>query len=442
MPEIAPFRGVVFDPNRVNCAHVWAPPYDVIDSEHRKQLADKDSHNCVRIVLPEGADDDKYVNAANTIESWLTEKILQRDSRPGIYRYHQTFTSAELDGRSVTRKGFVAAVRLHDFSDRVILPHERTLRGPKIDRLKLMKATKMHTSQIFAMYSDPSMQTDRLFRDVEAQPPHLEGTTDDGTTHTVWRLVDREPIGELMRLMAPLKLYIADGHHRYETMLAMRAHLTEQAGGTLPSKSSGNFGCMFLANMNDDGLIVLPTHRILHSVDDFDAQGFLDNASKYFELIPVAGACTNAAALRAAITRSASRGTSFAVVFPQQSAATLFRLRPTTDLGALGVQGSPAVTGLDVTVLHELVLERLLGITRAAQEAKTNLHYVKDTAQALSRIQSGEGQAGFIMDAPRVDQVRAVADANEIMPQKSTYFFPKIATGVVFNPIDSTEELT
>ena len=448
MAEIAPFSGILYDTARVPASDVLAPPYDVIDAAGRAELAKKHDNNCVRLILPEpdeSSGSDKYQTAGHILQNWLQQGILRRDDRPAIYRYHQVFTSAELGGQTVTRRGFIAAVRLHAFDEGVILPHERTLKGPKIDRLALMEATRAHFSQIFTMYSDPSGETDRLFSTSERAAPVLDGTTDDGTRHLVWRVDNREVIGKLVRLMAPLKLYIADGHHRYETMLALREKFRQAAGGQLTDRSTAQFGTMFLANMDDPGLVVLPTHRLIHSVDGFAPEDLLEAAEKYFEISTVENGATDAQRLRAAIAEASAKRPSFAAVWPFNDDAALFSLKSEVGIDALeadGLGGHPALTRLDVTLLHGLVLENILGIDRAAQEAQTNIQYIKDTKKALDLTADCKGQICFIMNATRVDQVKAVADAHEVMPQKSTFFYPKIASGIVFNPIDTGEELS
>lgn len=444
MADIVPFRGLLYSP-RLDPSDVLAPPYDVIDSAGRAALASKHERNCVRLILPEVPDGDaagdKYQHAAQTLQAWTTDGTLVRDERPAIYRYHQTFTSAELGGQTVTRRGFIAAVRLHNFDEGVILPHERTLKGPKIDRLALMDACSAHFSQIFTMYSDPSGETDRIFARAENRRPVLSGTTDDGTVHKVWRVDNREAIGTLQRLLAPMKLYIADGHHRYETMLALRERFRERAGGDLTRNSAAQFGTMFLANMSDPGLVVLPTHRLVHSVDGFSPEELLQAAREYFDISTIHNGALNAKGLRATLADAASRRPCFAAIWPFHDHAALFSLKDGVAPAAIGLDGHPALTGLDVSLLHGLVLENLLGIDRAAQEAQTNIEYIKDTQKALDAIAECKGQVCFIMNPTRVDQVKAVSDAHEVMPQKSTFFYPKIASGVVFNRISVEEEL-
>jgi uncharacterized protein (DUF1015 family) len=445
MAEIAPFRGILYDPSRVAPSRVLAPPYDVLDDEERAAHAAFDPHNCVRLILPEaepaaGNGDAKYEAARDTLSAWLDEGVLRRDERPALYRYHQTFTSPELGNRPVTRRGLIAAVRLHRFDERIILPHERTLSGPKVDRLKLMDATRAHFSQIFTLYSDPSGETDRAFASAEREPPYLDGVTAEGTRHQVWRVSDAETAGRIARLLAPLRLYIADGHHRYETMLALRDRFRRRAGGELPSRSAAEFGTLFLCNMDDPGLVVLPIHRLVFGLADFAPDRFLEQVRSWFEVRPLPGAARDPGAVRAALADASRVRPSFVAGFPGRD-PVLLSLQTSVDRPQLGLTGSPAVAGLDVTVLHQVVLERVLGIDRAAQEAQKNLRYLKDTASALERIAAGDGQVGFLMNPTRVDQVVAVADAGEFMPQKSTFFYPKIASGVVINPIRPDEML-
>jgi uncharacterized protein (DUF1015 family) len=439
MPDIAPFRGLLYDPARVDPAKVLAPPYDVIDPEERARLAAADPHNCVRLILPEADDGgDRYAAAARTLEAWLAEGVLRRDDRRAIYRYQQIFTHPDLGERPVTRAGFIAAVRLHPFTDRVILPHERTLRGPKEDRLALMKATSAHFSQIFAMFRDASGQVERAFRKVERTPPLVDVTLPGGVRHVLWRCADAELVGQVRHLMAPKKLYIADGHHRYETMLALRDHFA--AGRSLPTYSAAQYATMFVCTMDQPGLVILPTHRILHGVAGFTAAALLERAREYFSVDRIEEGARDAGRVRAAIAEAPAHQPAFAVAFPGESDAWRLTLMPSVNALALGL-AAPAVAKLDVTLLHGLVLERILGITAAAQEAQSHLRYVKDTGQALAQLGAPGTQAVFLLGNVAVDDVRHVADAGEVMPQKSTFFYPKIASGLVMNPIDPGEDL-
>ncbi len=441
MADVAGFRGLLYDSSRVELSKVLAPPYDVINAEGRAHLAAKDERNCIGVILPEvseGGPDAKYAHARDLLAAWTKEGYLVRDGQPAVYRYHQVFTHKSLGTSEVTRRGFIAAVRLHDFDEGVIRRHERTLKGPKVDRLKLWETTSSHLSQIFTLYSDPESQVDDLFSNAEKLEPTIDGVTEDGTRHLLWRVNDPETVARVSATMADKNLYIADGHHRYETMLAFRDKLVHEDS---VDRSAARFGMMFLANMDDPGLVVLPTHRMVHSVPGFDALQMREKLSAYFELREVAGAANDLELLLRELASSAESGTSFALVIPGESKATLLTLKADLDLAAAGVKGSEVTLKLDVTLLHSLVLEKILGVSLADQEAQTRIAYIKDTQAALDSCAAGEGQVCFLMNATPVAQVVAVSDADEVMPQKSTFFYPKIASGMVFNPVDEGETL-
>jgi uncharacterized protein (DUF1015 family) len=436
MPEIALIKAILFDPAKVEIQRVIAPPYDVISEDERQKLEELDPHNCVRLILPRGDGDEKYSAAAGLLGRWLDDGILHRDTRPAIYRYHQVFHVAELGGRKFTRRGFICGVRLSDYKDNVVLPHERTLRGPKEDRLKLMRAARAHFSQIFGLYRDPSLVTDQAFSGTDQRPPDLEGATADGTLHRLWRVNDRETIAQIGRVVGPMKVYIADGHHRYETMLALRDELRAAAGGEVGYRASSEFATFFLTNMADPGLVVLPIHRLVHSLAAFDRQDFLDKVKEHFHITPVEDGAVDAKKLKTAIHDQARVRPAFGVVTPGDSNAVVLSLQTDPRLPL-----HKSVATLDVSLLHGVILERLLGIDREAQERQTHVEYVKDTADALARVARGEAQVGFIMNPTRIDQVLDVADHAQTMPQKSTFFFPKIASGLVINPISTDEDL-
>jgi uncharacterized protein (DUF1015 family) len=435
MPEILPFRGILYDTEKVPASDVLAPPYDVIDADGRAALAAKHDRNCVGLILPEGEGEAKYAAAAETLNAWLTDGTLLRDDRPAVYRYHQVF---DIGTRSITRRGFVAAVKLHAFDEGIILPHERTLKGPKIDRLNLMSATGAHLSQIFGMYADPAGETDRAFRPAENDEPYIDAVTDDGTRHRVWRVYDREIIGKVTRVLSHVNLYIADGHHRYETMLALRDKL---GGLDLSPHSQAQYATMFLANMSDAGLVVLPIHRMIHSVKGFKAEDLLAKAGEFFDTSTIENGANDQTLLLDTVANSSHQRPSFAALFPGKADATLFTLRSSVRPERVGITGHRSIQKLDVTLLHSLVLERLLGIDAAALEAQTNVRYLKSTEAAVARNAAGEGQVTFIMEPTHLKQVKDVADAHEFMPQKSTFFYPKIASGIVFNRIDPDQDL-
>jgi uncharacterized protein (DUF1015 family) len=440
MAEIAAFRGILYDPKKVAPERVLAPPYDVISDEERERLAALDAHNCVRLILPKdevGEDGEgKYAEAARTLQAWLADGTLQRDPQPSLYLYEQRFS---LEGQSATRRGFICRVRLHRFDEGVILRHERTLSGPKADRLKLKRATMAHLSQVFGLYSDPARATDEPFAALARERPAIEGQTSDGVEQRLWRLTDPSLQARVVSLLGDKKIYIADGHHRYETMLALRDELREKFPQR-PARSSIEFGTIFLCNMDDAGLRVFPTHRVLHGLVGFDRQTLLDKAAAFFT-VEEAGAAgpDDVAKVRAQLAERGQRGPTFGLLAGGRLAyLSLRKDAPLQDIRAL--DGPAVLRELDVSVLHAVVLEVLLGIDRGAQEKQTHLRYVKDTRAALAEAARADTQAVFLMNPTPVAQVRAVSDAGEVMPQKSTFFYPKLASGLVLNPIVPTEE--
>lgn len=438
MAEIAPFRGIVYDSAKGEIAKLIAPPYDVIGDEERAMLAAQSPKNIVHVDLPRGPagekeGDDRYPEAAKLFESWLAEGTLRPDEAPTLYRYHQLFA---LGGREYTRRGFIALVRLTPFAERVVLPHERTLSGPKIDRLKLMRATRAHFSQVFGLYEDAAGRVDETFAATDEGAVALEGRTADGVLHRLFCLTDADTIRQVVALLAPSKIYVADGHHRYETMIALRDEL-RAANPKAPAGSSIHFGPLFLMNASDPGLVVLPTHRLAHGLASFDLEDLARRAKDQFAVS--AFPLGDRRALAEELRELGAKRPTFAVVGSGTSAAYLFSLRPGGEAAMERRGVAPALAGVDVAVLHTLVLEGLCGIDRAAQESQTNLRYVKDLSQGIDAVATGEAQAAFLMNPTRVEQVIRAADAGCVMPQKSTFFYPKIASGLVLSRIAPDE---
>jgi len=424
MAEVVPFRAVRYDLSRAGVADsLIAPPYDVIAESDRSELEAKSPFNIVRVDLPQGDREGKYRNAASELRRWLEDRILRRDDAPALYRYHQVFS---VGGREHTRKGFICRIRLRRFDERVVLPHERTLSGPRLDRLELARACRMHLSQVFGLYSDPARIVDREFDPVDSGAPELEAHLGN-TVHRVWRLTDAGAHQRIAAAMADRKVYIADGHHRYETMLAIREELRPQARSP---RASIEYGSMFLTSMEDPGVVILPTHRVVHGLADFDLERVLGQFRSRFAVDELAA--MSSAELR---TKLASRERSF--LLASRGRIFLLSLRPGAEAA---VAGPEPLRTLDVPILHALVLEQTLGIDRAAQEKQTNLRYLKDFDAALEESRRPDVQAAFLLNPTRISQLKAVADAGEVMPQKSTFFFPKLASGLVLDPIDPLEE--
>jgi uncharacterized protein (DUF1015 family) len=423
MADIAPFSGLRYAADRVgDLAAVLSPPYDVIGDRARAELEARHPQNVVRLELPRGDGDARYAGAAKLLEAWRAEGLLRAEARPAFYVYEQQFPWA---GRRATRRGFFAAVRLEPFERRVVLPHERTLAGPKEDRRKLLRATRTQLSPIFGLYRDADGAAASVIDAATAGGPAIDATTPDGVRHRMWLLTEPAAVTHLTEIVREKQILIADGHHRYETMLGLASEL----------------GCdstmMYLARAEDPGLLVLPTHRLVKNLDGFDLSALCASAKAAFDI--VGGSEATAEAIEARLAREGASGkVVFAVRVPGEAATSWFTLKSFVDLSALG---PPALRRLDVTVLHGVILGPLLGIDAAALASQTNLTYTHDTAEALGRVAASDAQVAFLMNPTKVEQVLTACEAGFVLPQKSTYFQPKLATGLVMYPLDRAAPL-
>ena len=434
MARVRPVRGLRYDLSRAGDAgQLLAPPYDVVDDAGRARIAARSPHNCIHVILPQGEGDAKYAEGARQFEA-LKAGALTHDESPSFYVYHQTFTS---EGQQHTRKGFIGLIELTRFGAGPVLPHERTLAGPKADRLKLMRACMAHLELVFGMFSDPARTWESAVG--ELGEPVLDADF-DGAHHTLYRVADPQATAALTQVLADRQIYIADGHHRYETMCSFRDELAAEGRG-----ETARWGLIYLSNLDDPGLVVLPTHRLVHSVPRFELAATLAALRPFFELAEVPLPRTGAE-LRARLAESARESAAFGLAIPGDGALHLLRLRRDFDPQAAGLGHlHAALQRLDVALLHELVLERGLGITREAQSQNTNLRYYKSTDEALAvaagqRADAADVQLVCFMNPTPVADVRAVCDSGEVMPQKSTFFYPKIPTGLVFH--DLRDDLT
>lgn len=430
MAQIAPFHALRFHPPRPSdLAALIAPPYDVISESDRHELEHRHQRNIVHLDLPRGEGDQRYEHARASLERWIAEGTLRQDERPAIYRYEQRFAFANGAGpKTYVRKGFIALLKLEPFESRVVLPHERTLSGPKVDRLKLMRATRTHFSQVFGLYRDPMGEAERALARTDELPPDIEATTADGCRHRLWVVTDAATVAEVARVLAPKQVMIADGHHRYETMLTLRDELRPKAA----EESLADWGTVFFARAEDPGLLVLPTHRLVKDLPAEVLSALPEKARPWFTV--TSGTELTAHAIEERLAREGAQRVTFAVRQANRPGTTLwFGLRPDADLTPLG---PPALRTLDVTVLHGLVLGPLLGIGAEALAKQSNLTYTHVLEEALARVDRGEAQGGFLMNATKVDQVLDACEAGFVLPQKSTFFQPKLATGLVMSLIE------
>ena len=434
MADIAPVQPLRYDPETLS--RVVSPPYDVIDATLRAELAARDPHNVVHVDLPAGEGAERYQNARRIFAEWREQGVLVRDKQPSFWRYVQTFEPPG-GGARIARRGFFALVRALPFDRRVVLPHERTLTGPKLDRLELSRATRATLSPQFMLYSDPERTLDA---DLDSGEPFADFKTDDGVRHELARVDKATAVVRIANLLADSQLLIADGHHRYETAVTLadeieRAH---REGGAKPSDRGEHlFTPALLVNGDDPGLVVFPTHRLVHSLASFDFDSLLERARELFTLESVSA---DPETLAAAVKER--RRPSLAVV-GKGGRAALLTLRDDADLARHPVLGKRpgVVRDTAVALLHDGLIEHVLGVSPEAQAAKTNIKYLQDTRAGIELLESGQGQVLFVMAATPVATIRRVAEAGEVMPQKSTFFHPKVPTGLLFHTLDPTRSV-
>lgn len=434
MAEIAPLTPLLYDLSRLpggSLAPVVAPPYDVIDATQRAELAERHPNNIVKLILPEGDGDAKYSNARDLFAAWRKEGVLVRDDQPGFYRYDQTFTPPG-STKSFTRSGFLGLVKIVPLDQGIVLPHERTLSGPKEDRLKLFRATRTNFSPGFQLYRDPDKKLDAPLATAKLITS-LE--TPDGVKHALSKVTDQEALRAIVRGVAQSSLLIADGHHRYETALRYMGEAAAAGGGVL--RAEHEFFLVFFANGDDPDLIVFPTHRHVHSLARFDFAQALEGASQLFDVSSLSPGAS-ATVYTDALAKAGQEGTPSLVICCGDGRASLLTLRKDVDLAKHPILGAklPALRTTDVALLHMGILEPVLGITPEMQAAKSNIWYPQDAGAALADLRSGKGQTLFLMNGTPVSQVRAVAEAGEVMPQKSTFFYPKVLTGLAIHTLE------
>ena len=417
MADVRPLEAVHYELKMVGAmGDVTAPPYDVIGPEKREELLARSPFNVVEVDLPKaGEGADPYEHAAETFDEWLLQDVLKRDREAAIWPYAQEFTGP--DGQTRTRRGFLAKVRLEAYGPGGVRPHERTQPGPKEDRLRLTRATRHNMSPIFSLHSGDAWQhLEPALGDVWG-----EATDDDGTVHRVWRIADPAVHEAIAAELADSELLIADGHHRYETARAYEAEVGAEDEGP------HSFVLMSLVSLDDPGLAVFPTHRLLHGfdLDRYEALGA--GLRELFEIEEVG---------LDALDPAGEEGVGvFGYADSHNKKGWRLRLRDRAPLAEAFPDEPDAYRDLDAVILETLILRGLMGMSTDDIAAKKGLAYDSNPASAVASIESGERDALFMLRPTPVEAVRECAAAGETMPPKSTYFFPKLLTGIVFNPL-------
>ena len=414
MADVQPLRALHYDLAKVgSLADVAAPPYDVIDPEQRRRLADRSPYNVVRVDLPEGGPD-PYAEAARIFEGWQQEGAVVRDGEPALWTLTQDYVGP--DGRELTRHGVFARVRVEDYGPRRIRPHERTHPGPKEDRLRLTRATKANLSPIFSLYDDPSGATAAILLAAE---PFGEQTDDDGTVNRLGRVSDTAAIEAFQAALEPAELLIADGHHRYETA---RVYADEVGG-----EGEHRYVLMCLVALQDKGLTVFPTHRLIRDTTPQTQEALANTLRALFDIEEIGHAGLRPPDGEGPLTMG------YIDSFFKRGFRLTLKDQATADEALRDMP--EAYRHLDTAVLETLVLSGPLGLTEDDIAHLRGLGYSRTDDEALRLVLSGEYDAAFFLRSTPIEQVRAIAAAGVNMPPKSTYFFPKVPTGLLFNPL-------
>jgi uncharacterized protein (DUF1015 family) len=453
MADIRPFRAFRYDPQRVSPAQAVTQPYDKITPALQDHYYAASPHNLVRIILGRREENDNpannvYSRAAAHFRDWQQQGILRQDSVPSLYVYSQRFRlpSSSKDGSSkegstkeLERRGFIALGRLEGYSARVVFRHEQTLAKPKADRLDLLRATRAHFGQLFMLYED-SGQVESLLAtavDPEISVPDLQVEDENGVDHRVWQISDPRLIHAVQRAMSDKKLIIADGHHRYETALNYRDE--RRAADSSKGQSAAEMGAapyefvmMTFINISSPGLVILPTHRLVHSLSSFSEADFRSSARAFFDVDEV-DASLDAARATAILRESGRCGTTILAV----TANRAFLLHhPNPNIPEVFSGLSISQQALDVVQLHKCLLEKVLQLSEESIRNQQNLSYLRDAGEALSQVRGSRANVAFLMNPCRIAQVRDIAFAGEVMPQKSTDFYPKLLSGLAIYALD------
>jgi uncharacterized protein (DUF1015 family) len=438
LAKISPFRGLYYNSKKIDdLSLVATPPYDVISPDDERRYRERHPYNIIRIILPEGKDgNDRYQEAARYLRLWEDEGILIRDKKPSFYPYQQIFESPS--GEMTERNGFIALGKLEALGPGGILPHEKTSPKPVEDRLRLTEACSANLSQVFALYSDPEGKIDGQLAMVWKTLPRYEFRDDAGVIHRFWQLSNQDIISHIENQMQNKTLIIADGHHRYTTALLYRDKMRAQYP-SFSVRSPFEYTMLYFTPLEGRGLFILPTHRLVSSGVTFDRNIFYDNLNKYFLMSDFIFSEDEEKKMRSHFFKSLDEkrndAYTFGLYLGGENRYIRCNLKKEVKIKELLVEYPEALRELDVTLLDGIILKKFLKIS------EENLVYLKERDEALEEVHRGRYAAAFLMNPPTVQQLKGVVNANEIMPRKTTFFYPKVATGLVLNKIIPTEEI-
>jgi len=447
MALVRPFRAFRYNPEIAPSERVLTQPYDKISAAQQEKYYAADPHNLIavekgRTFPSDTPQDNVYTRAAAALKDWISKSVVKQDPEPAFYAYSQEFVVPGTSQRR-TRRGFIGAGRLEDYSAGVIFRHEHTLSGPKADRLELLRHTHTHTGQLFFLYSDAQLTVDAILNEVQsAQSPVSELTDEYGVIHRLWMISDPGRIAAIQKAMADQKLVIADGHHRYETSLNYRNESRARAGKADPD-APYEFSMMTFINTRSEGLTILPTHRVVANLRDFSWSNVRRYLEPWFatEVFPFPEESQRQQAQAKFLERltGAKEQRSIGVYPKSEPSARAFYVLTLRPQAAI-TQILPGLTALqrqlDVVLLHQGILEPVLGITPHAVTAEANLTYEREASAAIDAVDRGAAQIVFLLNAVDVELVMKVATSGEVMPQKSTDFYPKLLSGITMYRVD------
>ena len=434
MAEIFPFPAYRYDTQKHKLEDVLTQPYDKITPAMQGAYYAKHPDNLIRIekgraTQQDSASDNVYTRAAAALQDWVARQVVVREPAPAIYAYFQDYrVPGSLDRR--VRKGFIALGRVVDYDAGIVYRHEQTLAGPRADRLELLRHTRAHTGQLFMIYSEPARAVDAILEEVARGPATAEMRDEYDVLHRLWAITDPSRIAAIQRAMSDKKLVIADGHHRYETALTYRNEQRTATGNSSPNAPHERVMMTFI-NTHAEGLLILPTHRVVSNLPNFDAASLRRQLAQWFDIGP---APQDAASLREQLPAAAKEAR--AIALHTRGESSLLTLKPSADLNALLAHVGAAQRELDVVLLHRLIFEKGLGITADAVSKESHITYEREMENAIAAVESGKAQAAFLLNPVSVEQTVRMALAGEVLPQKSTDFYPKLLSGLTIYKLD------
>lgn len=438
MAKVFPFKGILYNKKKLKKVNkLFTPPYDVISDEEQDEFYELHDFNYIRLILGKEFSSDneynnRYIRSAAFLDGWLRHEILLQDAKPAFYAYEQRFSA---NGKKHSRVGFFGLLRLEDMGRGKVYPHEDTHSKAKVDRLEIMRATNANLESIFSFYSDEKKKITKVLKKFMKRKPTLEATDNDKVVHRLWR-IDRKPsIAKIVKEMKDKAVFIADGHHRYEAALKFKNELKTK-NTKFSEEEAYNHILMFFTPLEDKGLVVLPIHRVLKDLPYFDPVRFEKDLAQYFEVTPYKAGKKSAKRVRAKLLRDIKKKGVEKHAFGMYLGHHRYYLLVLKDESAieeLMPEDKPrAWKNLDTNVLHYTVFDRLLGI---AQQTESKLVYVKAEEEAVRLVDEENGQVAFFLNATKIEEITAIASKLEKMPQKSTYFYPKLLSGLVLNKI-------